>query len=202
VNIQSDAPEERHYAIGHIQFLLSLQGEPVLGVSKLRYLGEDFESLDIQQLAGLRAIIPQHQKRVEGFTVAEVVSWGTYSASHEGEVTKLVQDTLSTVGLSTVGSRPVSKISGGEWAKVNLARALIQQSHMLLVDEPDAALDRMARQELFELLAASNRTVVMVTHNLGLARKFSTKITALADGKIAWTKSTASLVPGDFEELF
>jgi iron complex transport system ATP-binding protein len=94
---------------------------------------------------------------------------------------------LEDVGASHLSSRWLSQLSGGEKQRVVLARALAQQPTLLLLDEPTQHLDISARVELMRTLwrlsRGSNRTVVIVTHELNLAAGFCDQVALLHHGK-------------------
>jgi zinc transport system ATP-binding protein len=81
---------------------------------------------------------------------------------------------LATVGLENQRSRPFSDLSGGQRQRVLLARALVTDPELLLLDEPAAGLDQKVEQDFFELLQELNRrlTIVLVTHDLGFVAGF------------------------------
>ena len=81
---------------------------------------------------------------------------------------------LATVGLEDHGTRPFSDLSGGQRQRVLLARALVTDPELLLLDEPAAGLDQKVEQDFFELLQELNRrlTIVLVTHDLGFVAGF------------------------------
>lgn len=81
---------------------------------------------------------------------------------------------LARVGLAAVGSQPFSDLSGGQRQRVLLARALVTEPELLLLDEPAANLDTKVEQDFFELLKELNRnlTIVLVSHDLGFVSGF------------------------------
>jgi zinc transport system ATP-binding protein len=83
-------------------------------------------------------------------------------------------DALAKVGLANLGARPFSDLSGGQRQRVLLARALVTDPELLLLDEPAAGLDQKVEQDFFELLQELNRhlTIVLVTHDLGFVAGF------------------------------
>jgi zinc transport system ATP-binding protein len=83
-------------------------------------------------------------------------------------------DALRTVGLEDQRARPFSNLSGGQRQRVLLARALVTDPDLLLLDEPAAGLDRKVEQDFFDLLQELNRrlTIVLVTHDLGFVAGF------------------------------
>ena len=81
---------------------------------------------------------------------------------------------LARVGLDAQRLRPFSDLSGGQRQRVLLARALVTDPELLLLDEPAAGLDHKVEQDFFELLQELNRhlTIVLVTHDLGFVSGF------------------------------
>lgn len=81
---------------------------------------------------------------------------------------------LGQVDLAAVGNQPFSDLSGGQRQRVLLARALVTEPELLLLDEPAANLDTKVEQDFFELLKELNRklTIVLVSHDLGFVSGF------------------------------
>ncbi len=79
-----------------------------------------------------------------------------------------------SVGLSEHGPRPFSDLSGGQRQRVLLARALVIDPELLLLDEPAANLDQKVEQDFFDLLKDLNKhlTIVLVSHDLGFVSGF------------------------------
>ncbi len=95
-------------------------------------------------------------------------------------------DALERVGLSEHVNKRPNQLSGGQMQRVAIARALINDPEILLADEPTGALDSKTSVQIMDLLTeiASDRLVVMVTHNPDLAEEYATRIVNLADGII------------------
>jgi zinc transport system ATP-binding protein len=95
---------------------------------------------------------------------------GNYSRADRAAAT----NALAKVGLEDLGPRPFSDLSGGQRQRVLLARALVTDPELLLLDEPAAGLDQKVEQDFFELLQELNRqlTIVLVTHDLGFVAGF------------------------------
>lgn len=98
-----------------------------------------------------------------------------------------VATALQSVGLQGFSQRPATALSGGERARVLLARALATQAPVLLVDEPVAALDPRHQLVVLDVLkrrARAGATVVAIMHDLSLAARFADMIVLLNQGKI------------------
>ena len=93
---------------------------------------------------------------------------------------------LDEVGLKEQAHKRPNQMSGGQMQRVAIARALVNNPDILLADEPTGALDTETSVQVMELLkkVASDRLVIMVTHNPELAEAYSTRIVRLKDGKI------------------
>jgi tungstate transport system ATP-binding protein len=98
-----------------------------------------------------------------------------------------IEAALARVGLTGLGGRPARALSGGQQQRLALARALVLDPTLLLLDEPTASLDPQAKVEVEDLLrrlAGQGLTIVMSTHNLGQAKRLATRVVALKDGRI------------------
>ena len=111
----------------------------------------------------------------------------TLSGVSPAERRERAHQALVDVGLGDHVDKLPSQLSGGQMQRVAIARALINDPEILLADEPTGALDSRTSVQVMNLLreVASDRLVIMVTHNPELAREYSTRIVELADGKIA-----------------
>ena len=100
----------------------------------------------------------------------------------------IAADTMRALDIADLAARPATRLSGGEKARVLLARALAGAPEILLADEPVAGLDPYHRLEVMEHLAglaASGTGVVVVLHDLALAARFCRRLVLLDKGRIA-----------------
>ena len=81
---------------------------------------------------------------------------------------KQAEELLGRVGLADIAGYQISELSGGQFQKMLIARALAREPRLLLLDEPTASVDAVSRQQIFDLLAELNRdmTIILVTHDL------------------------------------
>jgi iron complex transport system ATP-binding protein len=100
---------------------------------------------------------------------------------------RAVAAAIEAVGLREFGERPATELSGGERARVLVARALATEAPILLADEPVAALDPRHQLVALEILRARARhaAVVAVMHDLALAARFADRILLMREGRIA-----------------
>ena len=110
----------------------------------------------------------------------------TISGVSRRERTRRAKEALYKVGLGDHIHKKPAQLSGGQMQRVAIARALVNDPDILLADEPTGALDSETSVQVMELLreVASDRLVVMVTHNPELADQYATRIVRLKDGKI------------------
>lgn len=88
-------------------------------------------------------------------------------------------DLLKTLGLENYEKRQIAELSGGEFQRLLIARALAANPDILLLDEPTASVDKASRDKIFATLKALNEkgiTVIIITHDLAAAYKFSSKL--------------------------
>ena len=125
-------------------------------------------------------------------TVAENVGLGLeISGTSKVERAERVAHQLDLVGLTERANAPVGELSGGMQQRVGLARALVTEAPILLMDEPFSALDPLIRtrlqDELLELQAKLQRTILFVSHDLDEAFKIGNRIAIMEGGRIVQT---------------
>ena len=118
----------------------------------------------------------------------------------------LTEETLERLGLSELALRYADRLSGGEGQKVQLARALVQQPRLLLLDEPTSSLDLRSQYEVLGLVSQLCRerglTAVAVLHDLNLALRFCHRFLLLHGGRV-YAQGDASVVsPRAIREVY
>ena len=95
-------------------------------------------------------------------------------------------DALVAVGLSDQLNKKPNQLSGGQMQRVSIARAMVNDPDVILADEPTGSLDSETSVQVLDQLKllASDRLVIMVTHNRELAERYATRIVELKDGKV------------------
>jgi len=117
-----------------------------------------------------------------------------------------VDAALTTMGLDALRHRTATRLSGGEQAMVLIARALAQDTPLLMADEPIAGLDpanQISTMEVFAGLAEEGRAVIVSIHDLGLAARHCTRLILLGEGGIAADgPPDAVLTPDNLARIF
>ncbi len=146
------------------------------------------QSYSVRSLAQKIAVVRQEFVPVFDFTVAEVVSMartpylGTFGFESRADQ-EAVDRALEATGTAQFASRPLRSLSGGERQRVFIARALAQNTAILLLDEPTSFLDLKHQVNIYDLLKVAQlekgKTIVAVTHDINLAAQYSDEILLL-----------------------
>lgn len=143
-------------------------------------------------LAQTIGVVGQQEEAVFPLTVAETVMLGRYAylgalGAPGPRDRAAVQEALERCDITALASRSVDSLSGGEWKRVRVARALAQEPRALVLDEPTASLDVRHEMELFELvgqLVGGGLACLVITHHLNLAARFADRILLLDRGVV------------------
>lgn len=154
--------------------------------------GMPIEELDHGTLARMRSVLPQQRVADIPFTVREVVAmgrhpWRAEMGNSAAADAAAVQRAIDRTATETLAERAYATLSGGEQARVSIARVLAQDAPLMLLDEPTAALDVAHEERIMgELRRLSERgvAVIAVLHDLNTAARFASRIVAMADGRI------------------
>jgi iron complex transport system ATP-binding protein len=111
-----------------------------------------------------------------------------------------VDEALAQAEVTDLAARDTNALSGGEWQRVRIARALAQKTPALVLDEPTTFLDVAHEMAIFELLsslARSGLAVLLVSHQLNLVARFADNIVLLANGRVAIAGPPADVMKAD-----
>lgn len=138
------------------------------------------------------AVVPQNTNIEYDFTVHEIVLMGRnpYVGRFKQETEEdlsIVKAAMERTNTWELKNRSIDKLSGGEAQRVIIARAIAQEPHILLLDEPTAALDMHHQIEVLDLLKRLNEeksiTIIMALHDINLAARYSKEILLLHKGE-------------------
>lgn len=154
--------------------------------------GQDYGSLSVRERARLVGYIAQDEVAHFPFTVEETVLMGLYplrkSFFHSAGDGALARESMERLQLLNLAQRDVCTLSGGEKQRVWLARALTQQTRMLLLDEPLNHLDIKNERYVMRVIDDINRnkgvTIVAVMHDLAMARRYFDDVILLKEGRL------------------
>ncbi len=163
-----------------------------------------------------RAVLPQQHTVGFSFTARDVVRMGRapwQRTDRSADDEKVVDESLAICDVAHLADRPFSVLSGGERARVALARVLAQDTETVLLDEPTAGAGPGHQESVMTIArarAANGAAVVVVLHDLGLAAAYADRICILEDGRAAadgtpaevFTEELLSRVYGHPVEVF
>jgi len=165
-----------------------------------------------QELARLVGVVPQREDNLFPQRVRETVLLGRYPhlsmwGGERPEDHTAVQRALVACDVESLAERWLWTLSGGEYQRVRIARALAQEPRLLVLDEPGVSLDLRHEMALFELVRGLVDTqglgVLMITHDLNLAARFADSLLLLSDGHpVASGAATDVLTRETIERVF
>jgi iron complex transport system ATP-binding protein len=166
----------------------------------VRLDGRSIEEWGRRERARAIGAVPQSESIAFPLTTREMVAMGRYPhlAALEGEGAEdrtAIAAALDACDVVELAERDVTTLSGGEFQRVRIARALAQEPRALVLDEPTASLDIRHEMGILELLRASadaGMTIVLITHGLDTVAQFANRMLLLSRGKVA-----AEGTPGD-----
>ncbi|KAB1661208.1 heme ABC transporter ATP-binding protein [Pseudoclavibacter sp. CFCC 13796] len=184
---------------GKSTLLGALSGDiPSTGVVRLD--GRSLSEWPLSEQARARAVLTQHNSLAFPFTVLEVIEMGRapwQRTPREVEDEAAVAEAMERTETSAFGARAFPSLSGGESARVSLARVLAQRTGVLLLDEPTAALDIRHQEEVLGIArerAQAGDAVVIVLHDLNLAAAYADRIALLEHGTVTAVGSPSEVL--------
>ena len=166
------------------------------------YDGQDLSKRSVQERARLISVVPQFRTLPPAFTVYEVVALGrtpylNWFGITSGPDHEIVKNAMAQTNLTKLSDRNIIELSGGEQQRVLLARALAQQTPVLLMDEPTAHLDMQYQVSFLENVhhlahpseeqmsqGFEPRAVLVAIHDLNLLTRYADQVALLVDGKL------------------
>lgn len=176
---------------GKTTLLRLLSGMLTPSSGRISAAGRGMEHFSARERARHIAVVPQMEAVVFPWSVTAMVLLGRhphtagfgYESARDREA---AHEAMALVGVAHLAARSVTDLSGGELHRVLIARALAQETPVLLLDEPNAHLDIRHQVDLFGLLSRlhrdQGRSILIITHDLNLASMYSDRIMLLDAG--------------------
>ncbi len=178
---------------GKTTAIRALIGSQSLLSGSAQIAGQDTKTFSARDRALALSYLPQSRQLVWPMCVRDVVALGRFAFG--GPLGRLgphdaiaVDDALRRCDLAALANRSVASLSGGETARVHIARALAADTPALIVDEPIAALDPRHALDVLSLLKDRSRdgaAVLVILHDLSLAAQFCDEVIVLHGGSVA-----------------
>ncbi|KOS03588.1 ABC transporter ATP-binding protein [Paenibacillus polymyxa] len=185
--------------------LLSGVDQPTSG--NVHIYGKKVGSYSRKELSRLIAVLQQEGLPPVGYTVREVVEMGRFPhqdwlGREKGvDVEAITDRVLERLGLTTLADRTLDRLSGGQRQRVALAKVMVQEPRILLLDEPTTYLDLRYQLEFMELLAdwrqETGVTIIAVLHDLNLTAQFCEDLLVLKDGMVEGLGASSKLLTED-----
>lgn len=175
---------------GKSTLLSVLAGDLPIAAGTVTVCGDNLSGLSVRELSHRRAVLTQSNHVGFEFTVGEVIDMGrapwirTPQAAEDKEA---LEEAIAEMDVDVFLPQLFNKLSGGERARVSMARVLAQRTPLLMLDEPTAALDIQHQERLMQVVrkrAAQGVGVVVVLHDLGLAAAYADTVVVLAEGRV------------------
>jgi ABC-type cobalamin/Fe3+-siderophores transport system ATPase subunit len=187
---------------GKTTLLRALTGAAPLSEGGVTVLGRPLAEWRARDLARVIGVVAQREETVFPLLVRDTVALGRYA--HLGPVAaagdgdrRIVEDAMQRADVAEFATRRTDTLSGGEWQRVRIARALAQEPRALLLDEPTASLDVRHEMEVFELirrLAGEGIGSLVVSHHLNLAARYADRMLLLDRGEAVAEGSPAEVL--------
>ncbi|MBK8945942.1 MAG: ABC transporter ATP-binding protein [Ignavibacteriae bacterium] len=173
---------------------------------------KNYNKYERKEFAKIVSFVPQINKMFFQFSVYEIVMMGRTPYQNifgiENEIDKeKVNNVLELLEIDHIKNKGINEVSGGEAQRALIARALIQDPKIILLDEPNAHLDIKHQVAIFNILKKLNDefklTVMLISHELNLASHFSKRILLMNKGKIEFdAKPNEVLTEQNIKSIF
>ena len=163
--------------------------------------GEDVKEKSLKELAKIIGYVPYSANDTFPLTVVDTILMGRHPHSKWNSLDKdldVVYDTLKMLGISHLAMRPFNELSAGQHQKVMLARGLVQEPKILLLDEPTSNLDVRHQLDVTQMLknlsVEKSILVIMISHDINIAAKYADEIIMMHDGSIYATGTPQDVI--------
>ncbi len=193
---------------GKSTLVRALLGRIPVASGRITLDGTALEAIERRAVAKLCAVVPQREEPVFPLPVRDYIALGRHPhggpfAGRSAEDREAINTAIARADVAMFVDRATDELSGGEWQRVRIARALAQGGRALVLDEPTTFLDvahEMAVFELLDALAREGQGILLVSHQLNLVARFADHIVLLHRGRIAAAGSPADVMRGEVLE--
>ena len=193
---------------GKSTLVRALLGRVALVQGRIAVDGDDVTTIDRRELARRVAVVSQREEPTFPLSVPDYVALGRHPHGHlwssaDPAGPAAVARAIDDAEVRGFADRTTDELSGGEWQRVRIARALAQEARTLVLDEPTTYLDiahEMAAFELLDTLARRDQAVLVVSHQLNLVARFAHRVVLLHRGTVAAAGAPADVMRGDILE--
>jgi iron complex transport system ATP-binding protein len=179
---------------------------------EVRCAGEDVFRAAPRRIAARIAYVPQMAEPVFDYTVEEIVLMGRFARQGRferasAEDASAVSEAVRLTGIEALRAKKLIELSGGERQRALIARALAQDTPVLLLDEPSSHLDIAYQVELYGILrrlqASRGKAILVAEHNVNLAAAHAERLLFLKDGAVAIEGTPAeTITPENIRNVF
>lgn len=196
---------------GKTSLLRALLGAHPVEHGEVRLDGRPVADWPARERARRIGVVSQREEYPFAWRVEELVSFGRYArlsalAPLSRADRAAVQRAMERADVAELADRRIDSLSGGEWQRVRIARALAQEPDILVLDEPTASLDIGHEMEIFELVRQftdDGLASVVVTHHLNLAARFADRLVLMHRGRTVGDGAPADVLTAPrLEEVF
>lgn len=196
---------------GKSTLLRAIIGSQPLISGSILINGTDIQQITPQQLAQQVAFVTTERVRISNLACRDLVALGrapytNWIGRMQADDEAIVMQSLEKVGMSSYAYRTLDKMSDGECQRVMIARALAQQTPIILLDEPTSFLDMPNRYELCRLLAnlahQDNKCIIFSTHELDIAQSLCDTIALIDPPTIHHLPTQEMIHRRHIEQLF
>lgn len=189
---------------GKSTFLKTLYGELPAISGTIEIEGKPIQGISVREVAMAISVVPQQEHIPFRFSVREVVTMGRYVRSDgvfdSAEDRRAAEEAMKFTDSLELSDRPVNELSGGERQRVLLARALAQETNIVILDEPTTHLDITHQLDLCRLvreMVQQGKTVIAAMHDLNLVGHFAERAVLFGNGGLVVADETEKVMESD-----
>lgn len=197
--------------VGKSTLLRCISGieQPMAGT--ILVAGEQIETMSPAQRAKIVSFVATENVRINGLRVKDVVGFGRspytdWFGRMSDEDNQIVTRALESVMMQSFSEKSIDTLSDGERQRVMIARALAQDTPVVLLDEPTAFLDIPNKYQITKLLSSlakeMNRSILFSTHDLSVAERYCDKLLLINNGEFTIDTPQRLKENGTLEKLF